>query len=114
MGKVAKPPLCCLCGQTDPTKFYGHKKSYCGACHNAYTVKVGQDKRSYAIEKLGGCCLHCGFNSHNCALDIHHLDPEKKDENFHAMRGWSLKRIDKELVGCILLCKNCHAIEHSG
>lgn len=114
MPKQPKSPLCVICGENNPDKFYGHKKSYCGDCHNKYTRQQGQIKREYALSKLGGKCLHCGYDRHSCALDIHHLDPSQKDEKFHGMRGWSIERIDREIAGCILLCKNCHAIEHFG
>jgi len=105
-------PCRCACGETDPEKFYGHKTSVCARCHNDYTLLKGQEKRAKAIELLGGACGVCGFNGPSCALDIHHLDPTKKDPAFKSMRNWSWERILREIDGCALLCKNCHAIEH--
>ncbi|WP_409559591.1 HNH endonuclease [Escherichia coli] len=105
---------CSHCGEEDPTKFYGHKKSICGACHNKYTTELGQHKKKYARDKLGGKCAACGFNQYEESLDIHHLDPAIKDKNYGSMRGWSLARIDKEIENCVLLCKNCHCAFHSG
>jgi hypothetical protein len=106
-------PRKCLCGETDPAKFYGHKKSVCGKCHNKYTSEKGREKKEYAVIKLGGCCKVCGFNKYNSGLDIHHLDPSKKDPNFRSHRSWKKERIDKELEHCMLLCKTCHAGVHS-
>jgi hypothetical protein len=48
------------------------------------------------------------------ALDIHHVDPKKKDPDFKRMRGWAWDRIKNELDKCMLLCKNCHAAHHAG
>lgn len=104
----------CKCGESDPSKFYGHKKSVCGECHNKYTIKVGQQKKDYARTKLGGKCVSCGFDKYPESLDIHHTDPSIKDPNFKSMRGWSLKRIDNEISNCVLLCRNCHTAYHTG
>lgn len=86
----------------------------CGKCHNEYTMKLGREKRQYAVAKLGGKCIHCGFDKWLSSLDIHHLNPEVKDSKFAQMRGWSLTRIDKEIEKCVLLCRNCHAAYHNG
>ena len=86
----------------------------CGKCHNDYTKDQGKQKRRYAVAKLGGKCVSCGFNKYIESLDIHHTDPTIKDDNFRSMRGWSLNRIDQEIQFCVLLCKNCHSAFHSG
>lgn len=104
----------CACGETNPSKFYGHKKQICGKCHNQYCIKRGHEKRKFARDLLGGKCVYCGFDKWDCSMDIHHTDPTKKDKTFNSMRGWSLARIEKEMKHCILLCKNCHAAYHSG
>jgi len=103
----------CACGETNPQKFYGHKKTVCGQCHNQYTIKKGKENRLYALAILGGKCIKCGFDKHSCALDIHHKS-DRKDENFASMRGWSKTRIESEIKDCEILCKNCHSIHHFG
>ena len=108
------PYRCGQCGETDPTKFYGHKRNMCGPCHNAYNTKRGQDRRLQAIKELGGKCQVCSFDRYPCSLDLHHLDSRTKARNFRSMRGWSWERILAELEKCILLCKNCHAALHAG
>ncbi len=105
---------CCQCGESDPAKFYGHKRAMCGSCHNAYNIKQGQGKRLRAVQELGGHCQACGFSLYMCSLDFHHKNPAAKDPNFRSMRGWSWKRILVELEKCTLLCKNCHAAIHNG
>jgi hypothetical protein len=108
------PHRCYLCGETNPEKFYGNKKRACGKCHNAYTKKIGQEKRRKAVECLGGKCIYCSFDKWICSLQIHHLDPSTKDHDFMHIRSWSWKRIEKEIEGCVLLCSNCHAAVHAG
>lgn len=109
-----RPFKCGHCGETDPAKFYGHKRRMCGQCHNAYNIKQGQDKRLRAVKELGGRCIACGFDRYSCALDLHHRDRKMKDPNYRSMRGWSWKNILSELKKCVLLCKNCHAAVHVG
>lgn len=109
-----KTHKCCHCGETDPSKFYGHKKSVCGSCHNKYTLELGQRKRKFLIENLGGKCVACGFDKYLSALQAHHLDPSTKDKAYASIRGWSQQRILDEIQGCVLLCACCHAAVHSG
>ena len=104
----------CQCGETDPLKFYGHKRSICGKCSNEYNLKKGQENRKRIVEALGGKCILCGYDKFPCSLDAHHKDPSKKDPNFSNARYWSWERIEKELEGCCLLCRNCHAAVHAG
>lgn len=107
-------PKQCPCGESDSSKFYGHKRSICGKCHNQYTLKKGKENTEYVVKKLGGKCKICGFDRFNSGLDIHHLDPTKKDPKFKNHRGWKKEKLDKEIEQCILLCKVCHAGIHSG
>lgn len=104
----------CKCGETDPNKFYGHKKSVCAKCHSKYTLEKGRENRRKSIEYLGGECLECGWKKFGSGFDIHHLNPKEKDVAFASMRSWSWERTKKELDKCILLCKCCHAGHHSG
>lgn len=105
---------CGKCGETDPTRFYGNKKKVCGRCHNRYTNQKGQEVKERARQLLGGRCSYCGFDTYQVALDIHHLDPAQKDARFPQMRSWTWERVERELQGCVLLCKNCHAAVHAG
>ncbi len=104
----------CKCGETRPEKFYGNKRSICGKCHNEYTLTYGQKQKNRVREFLGGRCIECGYSRFKCALDVHHLDPTKKDPNFASSRGWAWERIEKELKNCVLLCRCCHAAVHAG
>jgi hypothetical protein len=107
-------PYKCRCGETDPSKFYGRKKKVCAKCHNENVTKLGKEKRLEVIKMLGGQCVECKYNKYKCSLDVHHIDPNKKDPNFSSWRGWSMKKIEEEVISkCVLLCKNCHAALHA-
>jgi hypothetical protein len=58
-------------------------------------------------------CERCGFD-HPAALHFHHRNPIEKDICIAKAvnEGWSIKRIEKEISKCDILCANCHAIEH--
>ena len=68
------------------------------------------------IESFGGCCSICGYNRYSGALELHHIDPNKKDFGFGSIRAsaksWS--KICNELMKCALLCSNCHKEVHHG
>ena len=104
---------CTKCGRVAAT-FYGHKKSCCGPCHNAYTTEKGRQNRDRIVTELGEKCFCCGFDIYLCSLDVHHLDPTKKDPSWSSVRGWSWQRTQKEIANCVLLCRNCHAAYHAG
>lgn len=109
MGK----PKCSTCGETDPTKFYGHKTRSCKRCHNTYTKKKYLDNKEWAVQLLGGCCSSCGYNKNLAALEFHHTDPTIKDPKWGTILNRSRTNIEKELRGCILLCSNCHHEHHN-
>lgn len=107
-------PRKCSCGETDPNNFYGNKTTVCAKCHCKNTLVKGQENRIYILDKLGGKCINCGFDKWKSSLDVHHLDPSKKDVAFSTIRYWTRDKIDKEIEKCVLLCRNCHAAHHSG
>jgi len=104
---------CGMCGETNPEKFYGHKKRVCGKCHNTYTLELGKKKRDFIIESMGGKCISCGYDKYSSALHVHHLDPSKKDPKFANIRCWNQNRILDEIKGCVLLCACCHSAVHA-
>lgn len=104
----------CRCGETDPGKFYGNKRTICGRCQNKYNLKKGQEKRERILHALGGKCCICDFDKYPSALAVHHSNPGMKDPSYNRIRGWSWKRIEQELKHCKLVCRNCHAAVHAG
>lgn len=115
--------VCKGCGIEKPLDEYhkSNKKTgvlqpYCKECSAKNARAYRQKNRDYVGEykmKIG--CQLCGFKAkHSCQLDLHHINPEEKTykgshKSYDA--GWSKKRIDKEIAKCIVVCKNCHALE---
>ena len=58
-------------------------------------------------------CQLCGFADYR-ALQFHHQDSQEKHANVADMirSGLSRQSILREVAKCIVLCANCHAIEH--
>lgn len=104
---------CSACGETDSTKFYGHRVGMCGKCYNNYIIKQGRQKKMRIVRLLGGACKLCGYNKCLASLTVHHKDPQKKDVGWNHYRSWSWSRIKRELKKCILVCANCHGEIHS-
>jgi len=104
---------CSSCGTSDAEKF-ATPKNLCRECFKVENKKRKGDARAQALAQLGEKCAHCDYDEFEIALDVHQIDPTIKDPNFAAMRGWSQNEIERELRGCVVLCKNCHAAIHAG
>ena len=66
-------------------------------------------------KKLRKGCQHCGYRKHAIALVFHHTDPSKKEGEINKMKKNTLNRFKKivlETWKCIVLCANCHNVEH--
>jgi 5-methylcytosine-specific restriction endonuclease McrA len=65
--------------------------------------------KTMSIEYKGGKCLLCGYNRFQGALELHHIDSEKKEFGIGDKgytRSW--EKVRAELDKCVLLCANCH------
>lgn len=78
--------------------------------------KWRRDTKSRIIKIMGGCCQICQYNRSQTALELHHIDPSKKEISFASIRANPKKwdAIFDELLKCILLCANCHREIHDG
>ncbi len=58
-------------------------------------------------------CERCGFADYR-ALEFHHDDRHEKDFNVADMirSDLSIEAIEREIKKCVVLCSNCHQIEH--
>lgn len=76
--------------------------------------KTKENTKRWAVEYLGGKCVKCGsIDLPLCCYQFHHLDPHTKNDNpSHLTRQKPSEKLKKELDKCVLLCANCHAIEH--
>tara|TARA_R100001244_G_C5065138_1_gene109898 strand:- start:34 stop:477 length:444 start_codon:yes stop_codon:yes gene_type:complete len=66
-------------------------------------------------KKLRKGCNHCGYKKHAIALVWHHVDPSTKKGEISSMKKNTLSRFKKivlEIWKCVVLCANCHNVEH--
>jgi len=101
--------ICKLC-QNRFKDYQLRGRSRCGSCN----TKIRRFRaKSAAIMYLGGECEKCGWHGNQAALQFHHKDSAEKDFTIGNVANKSWDSIKKEMQKCILLCANCHAIEHS-
>ena len=65
--------------------------------------------KAMAIEYKGNKCLLCGYNRFAGALELHHINSDKKEFGIGDKgytRSW--EKVKAELDKCVLLCANCH------
>ena len=101
--------ICRLCG--NKFKEYDQKHGMrCGSCN----TKIRRFRaKAAAIRLLGGKCTKCGWHGNQAAMQFHHKDASKKDFIIGNVGNKSWDSIKNEMKKCILLCANCHMIEHS-
>lgn len=108
--------LCNKCGIVhNKSEFYqngGSIHSYCKSCFNKLVLDRQRRIKKEAVYYKGGKCVRCGYDEHLAALQFHHIDEKNKKWANFKLRKFDDK-FKQELDKCILLCANCHLIEHS-
>lgn len=99
--------ICCECGKTT-----GQKGGW-GLCSKHYKKKRYNVIKDACISALGNCCQSCRGVFHRSVFDFHHIDQKDKNPSSVLSNESSFKIAD-ELSKCVLLCANCHRIEHHG
>jgi len=107
----------------------GIRSSECKTCHNKYNKqfykdnmiseikrvreRVRRNREWYRKYKTTLKCNRCPEKDAVC-LDFHHEGFTDKEDGVANLinRGWSIKRILKEIEKCEVLCSNCHRKEH--
>lgn len=109
--KYGRSNLCTVCAK--------HKNRKWEANNRDKVNRRGKEARARnkerAIEAKGGACVHCGIQydgTNSVIFDFHHLDPSEKEFNPGTMMKCSWEKIEKEIDKCVLLCANCHRLEH--
>lgn len=104
---------CKICG---PTEFYRQNNGRwrCRRCIIDAVKRWKKNTKLKVIEYFGGKCKICSYSRAPSVLELHHLDPTKKEFSITngSLKSW--KRIETELKKCVLLCANCHREVHSG
>ena len=102
----------------DPKKNHECKMDYIRRNKEYYRAKNNEQRqkiRQHILEyKQRNSCIVCFENDPVC-LQFHHRDPSKKEISIANVvsRGWSIKRLEKELEKCDLMCANCHFKYHA-
>jgi hypothetical protein len=81
-------------------------------CSNHYKLAKQKAIKKALVDALGGKCSCCGNTFPLEVYDFHHIG--KKDLNpSYMIANRSLEAVVEEISKCILLCANCHRIEHA-
>lgn len=101
--------ICKLCDKE--IKEYQKKCSTrCGSCN----TKIRRFRaKAAAIKYLGGKCEKCGWSGNQAAMQFHHKNVTTKDFTIGNVGNKSWDSLIIEMKKCLLLCANCHMIEHS-
>ena len=98
-----------LSGYTVLCRFCMRKR--CGQTPRLYRARSrARVKAVIEDAKKVGCAL-CSEKT-PVALDFHHLDPTKKDNEVR--RCSTQKKAREEIAKCVVLCANCHRKVHAG
>lgn len=92
--------------ESDP-EWYEAKK----ARENKKNRERSEKNRKIINEFKSQGCSRCGYNEHPAALDCHHVRDKKFSLGSRLSRA-TKQQITEELEKCIVLCSNCHRIEH--
>lgn len=72
-----------------------------------------KELRKKLIKYFGNKCAKCGKeNLPIRVFQFHHVKPKKYDMSFALKSNWSV--VMEEAGKCIMVCANCHMIEHHG
>lgn len=104
--KVLKSTKAFHKSKTAPDGFYYSCKK-CQNYRQKLRARINKDK---AITYLGKKCERCGKEFHPACMDFHHV--RGKDKGVASLMSHSWDKIRQELDKCVLLCSNCHRIEH--
>jgi hypothetical protein len=113
---------CKYCGETHPLEQYEVTNVVKGVtyrrrrCHKCYMACKNERRKKivewYREHKKTLQCEDCGYDDFR-SLEFHHHNGRKEfNVGDMARRGFSIKRIEKEIAKCQVLCANCHRIRH--
>lgn len=101
--------ICNLC-KKEFKDYQQRQRNRCGSCN----TKIRRFRaKAAAIKLLGGKCTKCGWHGNQAAMQFHHKNSNEKDFTIGNVGNKSWDSIKIEMQKCILLCANCHMIEHS-
>jgi hypothetical protein len=80
---------------------------------SAARANCRRDSKSLWVKKFGSICEHCKQTYPDPVFEFHHLNPKDKDTTPAKLFMYKQTTIAAELAKCIMLCANCHRIEHA-
>lgn len=111
--------VCNECGKEKPLKQFNKNgegyRAKCRVCSKKLQKLTWQmaTKRNqeYVREVKAEGCSRCGESRYIC-LDFHHVRDKKYWISKLVASGASLDKLKEEVSKCIILCANCHRVEH--
>jgi hypothetical protein len=90
-----------------------YRRRRCQMCKREVTNRRILRLRAWLDDyKQSVSCLQCGFRDYR-ALQFHHTEGDKEANIADMVRaGMSVEALRREIEKCIVLCANCHSIEH--
>ena len=82
-----------------------------GLCSQHYRSQRYKTIKDAVIEVMGGKCCKCGGVFPRGVYDFHHHGDKTYNPSELIIR-YSAEKIAEELSKCVLICANCHRIEH--
>lgn len=82
-----------------------------GMCVRHYRYARYATVKDAVVSAMGGTCQRCKQPHHRSVFDFHHTD-DKQDSPSSLLVNASPAAIAEELSKCVLLCANCHRLEH--
>ena len=111
----------------DPEQRKQHRKDYYQKTKKQAHEYYSQNKQKYRERnlktrsrntefvnqyKLEKGCNKCGYKEYACALDFHHLHSKNENVARLSKSCHSLESLTEEMNKCIVLCANCHIVQH--
>lgn len=109
---------CTKCNEDKPMSSYykpSNRKKFCSWCRTCTQKLINarhEIKKIRLVQELGGKCTKCGWDKNPRALHFHHLDPKQKSFGISSKLGRKYETLLEEVKKCVLICANCHIIEH--
>lgn len=97
--------VCIDCGANTEAKGGWHRCAKCYSSERRKTIKAA------CVDHLGGACSNCGGVFPLRVFDFHHIGVKDGSPSV-MMANRSTEIIAAEIAKCVLLCANCHRLEH--
>lgn len=100
----------------DPTQFkreWNHRNK---SKRRKYKAEYHRSRKKKLVAIRGNKCEFCGYkyNGKNAAVfHFHHLRGKKSFNIGNQLVNYAWKEILRELRKCVMLCANCHEMQHT-